>query len=1143
MRKRAPFASRKKQNFRNFETLEPRVLLAAHIVGSSVVYSTIQAAVSAASTGAVINVDAGTYPELVTVNKTLTIRGAQAGVDARSNARQGGTGESIVTGKSVSDGTSSGFYIAANDVVIDGFTVQGNTSNATYGAGIVMAPNIHGTQILDNILQNNVSGLFLSNNSTTDPAVIQHNIFRNNNNNGTNGGRGIYTDESFFGSQLTNVTIDANAFFNNLGGNGTTGLESAIAIEPSTAGITSNIRITNNSMDDNGKGVLFFHTTGITITGNAITNTQDQYSGVLRFEGDDNTVTITNNTVYDNPGPAVAIDSKGVPGNDSGFVINYNNFYNNSTAYGNKISVIANASNYTGTLDTRNNWWGSASGPSGDGSGSGDAVWGNGVRPSGGWQPLSGGSAIWSPWSTAPNGVEDTPYYGTPLIAGFPIQAEDFNHGGNGVGYFTTSSSNGPGRYRPNEAIGIESTSDTGGGYDVTQTVAGEWLDYAINLTATGSYNMLFRIASAQSTGGKFHANIDGQNVTGTITVPNTGGKQTWQTVTINNVSLSAGQHVLRLVMDSTGSGGYVANFNWFELIGTSTSSVPTAPSNLTATAVSTSQINLSWANTAGTSETGFEIDRSPDGSNFSFLANVGASATTYSNTGLNPGTIYYYRVEALNSAGASPSSNIASATTQPVATNTVNLSSLTWVSATVGWGTIQKNLSIKGNPITLRGTVYSTGIGTHAVSQIVYNLGSQYSNFISDVGVDDETSGQGNVDFQVIGDGKVLFDSGVLTGTSTVVHINVSVGSVQQLTLIANNGVSGSIDYDHADWAGAQLVLAGNTAPAAPSGVVATPVSSSQINLTWTNNSANQTSIEIDRSLDGINFTPFVTNLSGSATSYSDTGLTASTTYYYRVIAKNSVGSSPASTIASALTMPAATAPAAPSNVVATPVSSSQINLTWTNNSTNQTSIEVDRSPDGVNFTPLVTTLSGSATSYSDTGLTASTMYYYRVIAKNSVGSSPASTVASALTMPAASTTTWLSSLNWTSATVGWGTIHKNQDIKGNPITLRGTVYSSGIGTHANSTITYNIAGQYSTFVSDIGIDDDSNGQGSVYFQVIADGKVLYTSGTLTGSSPVVHLNINVAGVQQLQLICNTATPGNIDYDHGDWAGAKLLS
>ena len=1048
MHRRAIRSSKGRLSFRNVEPLEQRVLLAAHIVGNSTVYSTIQAAVNAATAGAIINVDAGTYPELVTVNKSLTIRGAQAGVDARGNTRQAGTNESIVTGKSVSDGTSSGFYINANDVTIDGFTVQGDTSNNTYGAGIVMAPNIHGTQILDNILQNNVSGLFLSNNSATDPAVIQHNVFKNNNNAGDNGGRGIYTDQTYFGSQLTNVTIDSNYFLHNQGSTGTTGFEAAIAIEPSVAGITSNIRITNNVMDYNGKAVLFFHTTGITITGNYVTNEQDQWSGALRFEGDDHNVTITGNTVYDNTGPGVAIDSKGVPGDDSGFVINNNNFYNNSTAWGSKISVIANAGNYTGTLDVRNNWWGNSSGPSGDGSGTGDALWGNGHVVSGAqWATASGGSAIFSPWSTAPNGVEDAPYYGTPLIAGFPIQAEDFNQGGNGVGYFTTSTSNGPGRYRPNEAIGIEATSDTSGAYDVTQTVAGQWLDYTINLTATGAYNMLFRVASGQSVGGTFQANIDGQNVTGTIAIPNTGGTQKWQTLTLNNINLSAGQHVLRLMMDSVGNGGYVGNFNWLELIPTATNPVPTAPTNLAATAVSTSQINLSWVNTAGSNETGIEIDRSPDGANFSFLANVGASATTYSDTSLNPGTTYYYRVEALNSAGASPSSNIASATTQQIVSNTVNLSSLTWSSATVGWGTIQKNLDIKGNPITLRGTVYSTGIGTHAVSQIVYNLAGQYSTFISDVGVDDDSAGQGAVDFQVIGDGKVLFDSGVLTGTSPVAHINVSVAGVQQLTLVATNGISGSIDYDHADWAGAQLVLAGNTAPAAPSSVVATPVSSSQINLTWTDNSANQTSVEIDRSLDGVNFTPLVTNLSGSATTYSDTGLTAST------------------------------------------------------------------------------------------------MYYYRVIAKNSVGASPASTIASALTMPVASTTTWLSSLTWSSATVGWGTIQKNLDIKGNPITLRGTTYASGIGTHANSTITYNLAGQYSTFVSDIGIDDDSNGQGSVIFQVVGDGKVLYSSPTLTGASAVAHLNINVTGVQQLQLICNTTTPGNIDYDHGDWAGAKLLS
>src|SRR6185312_12165964 len=106
----------------NFERLEGRVFLAAHIVGNSAVFATIQAAVDAASPGATITVDPGNYPELVGVNKSLTIKGAQAGVDARSNVRAGSpAGESVVCGESVGSATSSGFYVVANDVTIDGF--------------------------------------------------------------------------------------------------------------------------------------------------------------------------------------------------------------------------------------------------------------------------------------------------------------------------------------------------------------------------------------------------------------------------------------------------------------------------------------------------------------------------------------------------------------------------------------------------------------------------------------------------------------------------------------------------------------------------------------------------------------------------------------------------------------------------------------------------------------------------------------------------------------------------------------------------------------------------------------------------------------------------------------------------------------
>src|SRR6185436_3539436 len=89
----------------------------------------------------------------------------------------------------------------------------------------------------------------------------------------------------------------------------------------------------------------------------------------------------------------------------------------------------------------------------------------------------------------------------------------------------------------------------------------------------------------------------------------------------------------------------------------------PTAPSALTAAAVSSSQINLQWADNAG-NETGFKLERSTDGFSFSEIATLGANVTSYSDTGLNCTTTYYYRVRASNASGNSAYSGTASATT-----------------------------------------------------------------------------------------------------------------------------------------------------------------------------------------------------------------------------------------------------------------------------------------------------------------------------------------------------------------------------------------------------------------------------------------------------------------------------------------------
>jgi hypothetical protein len=125
----------------------------------------------------------------------------------------------------------------------------------------------------------------------------------------------------------------------------------------------------------------------------------------------------------------------------------------------------------------RNNWWGHASGPSGDGPGTGDAIYSIGnVVPGKQWYFAKGGNALWSPFATSPVGSRSAPYWGAPASDGANIQAEEFNHGGSNVGYYDTTGGNTGGQYRPKEAVDLVNTNDSGGGRHVQNIVAGEWL-------------------------------------------------------------------------------------------------------------------------------------------------------------------------------------------------------------------------------------------------------------------------------------------------------------------------------------------------------------------------------------------------------------------------------------------------------------------------------------------------------------------------------------------------------------------------------------------------------------------------------------------------------------------------------------------
>ena len=163
--------------------------------------------------------------------------------------------------------------------------------------------------------------------------------------------------------------------------------------------------------------------------------------------------------------------------------------------------------------------------------------------------------------------LEQTPYNDDAWDIPGRIQAEDYDTGGSGVAYEDTTEQN-MGGYRDGQ-VDIESTEDDGSGYNIGWTDAGEWTEYTVN-TASGTYDINLRIASYHGDG-QIRILLDGE-LLGLIEVPETGGWQNWESITINDVSVSEAEgSVLRI---EAAEGGY--NLNWVEFVSsTSNSSTP----------------------------------------------------------------------------------------------------------------------------------------------------------------------------------------------------------------------------------------------------------------------------------------------------------------------------------------------------------------------------------------------------------------------------------------------------------------------------------------------------------------------------------------------------------------------------------------
>ncbi|MVQ41493.1 endo-alpha-N-acetylgalactosaminidase [Microbacterium sp. MAH-37] len=145
----------------------------------------------------------------------------------------------------------------------------------------------------------------------------------------------------------------------------------------------------------------------------------------------------------------------------------------------------------------------------------------------------------------------------------------------------------------------------------------------------------------------------------------------------------------------------------------------------------------------------------------------------------------------------------------------TVFVSDLPFLSEKNGWGPVERDMSNgedaagDGTPLTIGGVTFDKGLGTHADSSVVLFLGGQCTTFTAKVGLDDskDEKGEGDVIFQVIGDGKVLHDTGSITWDDPATPISVDVTGVEKLELyVDTNGVN---YRDHADWADAKLTCA----------------------------------------------------------------------------------------------------------------------------------------------------------------------------------------------------------------------------------------------------------------------------------------------------------------------------------------------
>jgi hypothetical protein len=203
--------------------------------------------------------------------------------------------------------------------------------------------------------------------------------------------------------------------------------------------------------------------------------------------------------------------------------------------------------------------------------------------------------------STSP----EAPYGGTAAAIPGTVQAENYDTGGQGVAYNVTSVNGSANSYR-SDGVDLEATSDTGGGNDIGWTGTGQWFKYTVNVATAGTYSVSLRLAAPSAvTDGLHIANSSGTNLSGNISIPSTGGWQTWSAVTAT-VTLPAGQQTLTIDEDNggwnihnlafTSTGNGINTSDWYEVVNQNSGLCASAAGGSTANGTAVEQLACTGA-------------------------------------------------------------------------------------------------------------------------------------------------------------------------------------------------------------------------------------------------------------------------------------------------------------------------------------------------------------------------------------------------------------------------------------------------------------------------------------------------------------------------------------------------------------------